>query len=136
MDNTELTLNKNKSFSSVNEIKNLNIDLESEEILLPVSDLQGKIDAYEQYLKEKDACNTYRLVFTIHPYCSNILFNHITEAVYNEGSDSTNMFLTEQDAYTSMKNKSSYAYYKQLFEFDMLYQIILYFHIHYALFHH
>ena len=116
MDNTELTLNKNKSFSSVNEIKNLNIDLESEEKLLPVSDLQGKIDAYEQYLKEKDACNTYRLVFTIHPYCSNILFNHITEAVYNEGSDSTNMFLTEQDAYTSMKNKSSYAYYKQLFD--------------------
>ena len=98
MENIELTLNKNKSFSSVNEIQNLHIDLESEEKLLPVSGLQGKIDAYEQYLKEKDACNNYRFIFTIHPYCSNILFNHITEAVYNEGSDNTKMFLREKDA--------------------------------------
>jgi len=79
MENIKLTLNKNKSFSSVDKIQNLHLDLESEEKLLPVSDLQGKIDAYEQYLKEKDACNTYRFIFTIRPYCSNILFNHITE---------------------------------------------------------
>ena len=74
MENIELTLNRNKSFSSVNEIQNLHLDFENEEKLLPVSDLQGTIDAYEQYLTEKDACNTYRFIFTIRPYCSNILF--------------------------------------------------------------
>ena len=114
MENIELTLNKNKSFSSVNEIQNLHVDFESEEKLLPVSDLQGKIDAYEQYLKEKDACNNYRFIFTIHPYCSNILFNHITEAIYSEGSDCTNMYTRELNAWNmSDPTTLEYADYKK-----------------------
>ena len=98
MEHIDLTLNKNKSISSINQIQNLNLDLEREEKLLPVDSLQGKIDAYEQYLKEKDACTKYRFVFTIRPYCTNILCNYITEAVYKEGTDDCRMFTKERDA--------------------------------------
>ena len=115
MEHIDLTLHENKSFRSVNEINNIGVDLEREEKLLPVSDLQGTIDAYEQYLKEKDACNKYRFVFTIHPYCTNVLFNHITEAVFKEGSTSCNMVLKENDALTGSFGGGSlgYATYKK-----------------------
>ena len=98
MEHIELTLNENKSFSSINEIQNIGVELENNEKLLPVTDLQDTIDAYEQYLKEKDACNKFRLIFTIRPYCTNVLFNRITEGVYHEGRDDAMMFLMEKDA--------------------------------------
>lgn len=99
MEQLKLTLNENKSFSSINEIQNVNIELTSDGKLLPVNDLQGRIDAYEQYLKEKDACSKFRFVFTIRPYCSNVLFNRLTEGVYHEGSDDADMFLMEKQAH-------------------------------------
>ena len=37
------------------------------------------------YLDEKDASDKYRLIFTINPVCSNVLFNAITEVVKDEG---------------------------------------------------
>ena len=45
------------------------------------------VDLYQVYLDEKDASDKYRLIFTINPVCSNVLFNAITEVVYDEGSD-------------------------------------------------
>ena len=114
MENIELTLNRNKSFSSVNEIQNLHLDFENEEKLLPVSDLQGTIDAYEQYLTEKDACNTYRFIFTIRPYCSNILFNHITEGVYLDGTQmgelSCRLFLHEKQVLEFLRDTGNKCY--------------------------
>ena len=110
MEHIDLTLEKNKSFVSTNQTKNLHVDLEREEKLLPVSSLQGNIDAYEQYLKEKDACNKYRFVFTIHPYCTNVLFNHITEAVYMEGSNTAALVNDEYEA--SQNTQLGYRGYK------------------------
>lgn len=110
-----LTLNENRSVSSLNEIQNLNIDIEREEKLLPVNEIQGNIDAYIQYNKEKDACDNYRLIFTIRPYCSNILFNHITEAVFQEGNPYCDLATMEIDAYDENKHLNlGYVPYKLL----------------------
>ena len=38
------------------------------------------VDLYQVYLDEKDASDKYRLIFTLNPVCSNVLFNAITEA--------------------------------------------------------
>ena len=38
---------------------------------------------YKQYIKEKDESNKYRFVFTINSVCSNVLYNHISEIIYN-----------------------------------------------------
>lgn len=97
MEQINTRLGRTKGFTSINNIQNINVDFERTEKILPVNDARGRIDAYEQYLKEKDACNKYRFVFTIKPYCTNVLFNRITEAVYKEGSSSARLILKEND---------------------------------------
>ena len=116
MDKLQLVLNENKGFDEVNQIQNLYVNLEGEQKLLPADDLRGSVDSYEQYLSEKDACKKYRLIFTIHPYCTNILHNHITEAVYHEGADDCKLYLKESDVsqqlitYAAFKQVSNTAY--------------------------
>lgn len=47
----------------------------------------GVVDQYEVYEKERDRCKKYRLITTIRPYCTNILFNPVTEIVKYNGSE-------------------------------------------------
>lgn len=79
METKKIKLHKSKGLTYNNQDNTLNIDLESNNKLLPINDLKGVVNQYEQYLKEKDESNKFRLIFTIKPYCTNILFNHLTE---------------------------------------------------------
>ena len=70
-----------------NEDNFINVELSSSEReILPTED-SYVVDEYKQYYKEKDDSQNYRLAFTITPYCTNVLFNIVTEPVYKEGSD-------------------------------------------------
>ena len=62
------------------------VKLTSEKRLISSDTAASTIDEYMQYMKEKDGSNIYRLIFTIDPVCSNVLFNSVTELVYKEGS--------------------------------------------------
>ena len=55
--------------------------------LLPSSDFNAVIDEAEVYKEERKNCNKYRIIITINPLCTNVLFNRISEVVYKEGSD-------------------------------------------------
>ena len=55
--------------------------------LLPYEDFTSIVDSAEVYNEERQNCNKIRLIVTINPLCSNVLFNRITEVVYKEGSD-------------------------------------------------
>lgn len=48
---------------------------------------QAVIDANEQFIKERNSCTDYRLILTVNPYFTNVLFNSCTEIVKDEGSD-------------------------------------------------
>ena len=48
---------------------------------------QSVIDANEQFIKERNSCTDYRLILTVNPYFTNVLFNSCTEIVKDEGSD-------------------------------------------------
>lgn len=76
-----------KSHNSLDKEKFLNVKIDSDKGLMPLSLCSKHIEEYEQYIKEKDACDRYRFVFTINPVCSNVLFNRKSEIVYSEGSD-------------------------------------------------
>lgn len=52
--------------------------------LLPSSIIESKLNEYELFIKEYNNSNKYRLIFTITPYCSNVLFNTISEFVLND----------------------------------------------------
>lgn len=51
------------------------------------TDIKAVVDSNEQFMKERDACREYRIIFTLVPFCSNVLFNTCTEIVRYEGSD-------------------------------------------------
>ena len=63
------------------------VGLVSDSKLLPFDSVSSTIDEYSQYIKEKDNSNIFRLIVTIDPICSNVLFNNVSEIVYKEGSD-------------------------------------------------
>ena len=53
----------------------------------PFPSLSYTIDQMEQFEKERSDSSKYRLILTIQPYCTNILFNAVSEIVQNEGTD-------------------------------------------------
>ena len=55
--------------------------------LLHHLDMHEIIDVYEVFEEERNKCNNFRLITTIKPYCSNVLFNPLTEIVKDEGSE-------------------------------------------------
>ena len=84
----KILLDKKRSVTSNNKELKLNLDINSKNKLLPGESLSDKFSLFEQYNKERDECNRYRLIFNINSVCSNILYNVKTEVVINEGSDS------------------------------------------------
>ena len=87
-----ILLGKNINKYSTNTDNYLSIEVGSDFKNVPNEDIVQTLDAYNQYVKEADESNKYRLFFTINPICSNVLFNNITEIVYNEGSDNCIFF--------------------------------------------
>ena len=53
---------------------------------------EASIDVNEIYTGELNSSKKYRLIFNINPICSNVLFNAVTEVVYNEGKKEMALF--------------------------------------------
>lgn len=88
MNQFRIRLNKTNSVNSVN--KDNMVDVELQQTTNPymfTTDIKDTIDQYEVFESERSNCTIYRLITTIKPFCSNVLFNPITEIVYKEGSD-------------------------------------------------
>lgn len=88
MNQFRIRLNKTNSVNSVN--KDNMVDVEFQQTTNPymfTTDIKDIIDQYEVFEAERANCTNYRLITTIKPFCSNVLFNPITEIVYKEGSD-------------------------------------------------
>ena len=83
----KIFLEKFGSKQSVNTTEGLNVPLKGNRKLLPTGEYAGIISAYDQYMKERGACDTIRLTCQVNTVCSNVLFNRISEIVRDEGSD-------------------------------------------------
>ena len=81
----KILLGEEKSKKSINEDNFINVEISSNEHVLPVDNVTQTLDSYKEYLSEKDNSDVYRLIFTINPVCTNILFNVISEIVWKEG---------------------------------------------------
>ena len=100
----QILLNKNRGKRSVDVESGLMVPLSAEERILPFDDISDVVNLKEIYDKEKDSSDLYRLIFTINPICSNVLFNTYTEVVYREGSDSCTMLTSATN--TSIPKKA------------------------------
>ena len=65
----------------------IDINLSGNKRILPVEYMTSIIDANNVYESERSKSNIFRLIVSINPFCSNILFNPFTEIVYKEGSN-------------------------------------------------
>lgn len=81
-----ILLNKSRNKKEANENASLNVALSGDRKLLPEDAINDSLNSYEVYLDERKNGNKFRLIFTINPYCTNVLFNPLTEIVKNEGS--------------------------------------------------
>lgn len=80
--------NSKMSVDRVDVERELSVDVNRTTSQLRGGDIKSTIDLNEQYLKERNSCTDYRLMLTIKPYCTNVLFNPLTEVVWGEGSES------------------------------------------------
>jgi hypothetical protein len=74
-DSYKIMLAGSKSKQSIPTNTRLNFGFERDYHFIENVDYRGIVDTNQVYLDERDACTTYRLIVTIDPICSNVLFN-------------------------------------------------------------
>ncbi|MCD8207505.1 MAG: hypothetical protein LUD72_06180 [Bacteroidales bacterium] len=89
MDRHRIRLNKKDSAFAVDKNNTVDVELRRTAKLFPYNDVRETLDQYEVYQEERRSCDKYRIILTIKPYCSNVLFNALTEIIKNEGSKGT-----------------------------------------------
>lgn len=97
MDNIKIRLGHTDSVNAVDRQNFLDVELKNTSKLTHFTDIKTTIDQYEQFKVERENCNKYRLITTINPYCTNVLFNTFTEMVYAEGSDLCDAIVNDDD---------------------------------------
>ena len=65
----------------------IDVNLHQTAKTLPYPNVSSVISQQTVYEQERQAGNKFRLILTIVPYCSNVLFNALTEIIKDEGSD-------------------------------------------------
>lgn len=85
-----IRLSSTDSKNSVDKENFLDVEFQHHTKVFPFLSFKDTIDQREQFEKERAESTKYRLILTINPYCSNILFNAVTEIVQNEGTDNPN----------------------------------------------
>lgn len=85
MSETKILLEKNRSIDSDNITEKISVNLENKTKMLNNDKLVDNMSLYTLYNTERDSCQKYRLIFTVNPICSNILFNMKSEILYKEG---------------------------------------------------
>ena len=88
-ENIDIIRNSRKSVDSVDVERELSFDVQHTTSPLSNGNIKGTVDLTQRYLYERNSCDNYRLILTINPYCTNVLFNTCTEVVKAEGSDVT-----------------------------------------------
>ena len=105
----EVFLKSNDSCFSNNVESDLNVNLSTKVRLLPNENLSELFSLNDQYNKERDECNKFRLILGINPICSNVLYNAKTEIVVNEGSDEASVIVDDKvPSNTSTFKRSTY----------------------------
>lgn len=90
-------LDENKSYTSQSQEHSLDVSLTTKTRSLPYSNLTGELSNYQLYNNERDASTKFRMIFTVNPICTNVLFNMRTEIVQNEGSPECKVLTDKSD---------------------------------------
>ena len=76
---------RSNSEQSTNKNNRIMLDLRQRYKALPSNQYSDTLDLNELFEAEREASNKYRLIFTLNPVMTNVLFNIMTEVVLNDG---------------------------------------------------
>lgn len=111
----EILLNKNKSKTSSNKNSIIPITLSGRNKLLPLDPMFTNVNELDLYNEERSKSNIIRLTCVINPICSNVLFNNVTEIIYNEGSNECKSL--NYEPLSNIFNDNSTLSYKNISDF-------------------
>ena len=97
MDRHQIRLGHTDSVNSVDKENFLGVQLKSTSKKLHFNDIKTTIDQYEQFKKERAESTKYRLILTINPYCTNVLFNPLTEVCKIDENGKVERYFTNDD---------------------------------------
>lgn len=80
--------------------QNVDVQLKQTTKALPFPNVSTTLSQRSVYEEERQAANKYRLILTVVPYCSNVLFNPLTEIIKDEGSDDVQVVTDASNAKT------------------------------------
>lgn len=100
----KIRLNSTSSVNSTNVTNFVDVELKQSTKLLPHMDTVDKVNLYEVFEEERNKSDKYRLIITINPVCTNVLFNTLTEVVKfeGEGNKTDKVVLVENDTTVSV----------------------------------
>ena len=81
----KILIGSKKSKESVNVDNFISVDLSAKQREILITNVNESVDSDDVYNNERDESTAYRAIFTINPICTNVLFNAITEVVYDDG---------------------------------------------------
>ena len=93
----KIFIERNRNLKAVNKENKVNVNLTQKARLLPYNNISDTLNLHDLFVSERDACGKYRLIFTVNPVCSNVLYNMKTEVVYREGSPECQALIGEEE---------------------------------------
>jgi hypothetical protein len=114
-----IRLNKTNSTKSVNTESQISLDLQQTTKPYIFNDVKSTLDRYEVFESERSNCDKYRLIVTINSFCSNILFNPLTEIIYHEGDPNTIKVIDDVQSY-NIENSKIYGKKNKVWRTDMI----------------
>ena len=93
-----IRLTSTDSVNSVNKEAFVNVELQQHTKVFPFPSISETIDQREVFEQERENSTKYRLILTINPYCTNVLFNAVTEIVQHEGTNEVGKLIIASDS--------------------------------------
>lgn len=87
MDKYQIRTSETDTVKGVASMQHLDVSLKQTTKNIPFPYISDKLSQREVYDNERRKGNKFRFILTIAPYCSNVLFNPLTEIIKDEGSD-------------------------------------------------
>lgn len=94
------------SVKGIQSTQHVDVNLKQTTKTLPFPNVSSTLSQRSVYEEERQAGNNFRLILTVVPYCSNVLFNPLTEIIKDEGSDDVKVFTDVTNMNSAPSNKS------------------------------
>jgi hypothetical protein len=108
MNKHNIKLHSTESVNSVNTNEFVDLELKNTSKIFMIPNVIDEVDSYKVFQNERSNCHKYRLILTINPFCTNVLFNALTEIVKDEGSKNVEV-VTDEDGVIAKSTNGCYG---------------------------